>query len=558
MNVIEITAEKKPAQETIRLAAYCRVSSDSEDQLHSFAAQIRYYKDYERRHPQYKLVDIYADEGITGTCMDKRDDLHRLIRDCKKGLIDRIIVKSVSRFARNTQELLATIRFLKDIGVSIYFEEQGIDTDKLNSEMIVTFPGMAAQQESESISGNMRWSYKKRMESGDFNCCAPAYGFDLVDGDLVINKTEAAVVRRVFSMYLQGYGKQAIANKLNEESVPRRHGTKLWYAFGIDYMLNNERYMGDALLQKKYTTDTLPFKKVKNRGERPKYYVENANPAIVSRETYSAVQELQKSRQKNVGGKKTSYHPAIIDSATFGRVQEEMARRCGKRKVKQVGTKTEQGRYSSKYALTELLICGECGTPYRRCTWAANGKKKVVWRCINRLDYGKKYCHYSPSIEESVLQEAIMKAVMQTAKQNAEVLKTLKLHIGMGLSAGTTEDNSLDLQIRIAEIEAEFQKMLKAIAADNVEAFDEEKAKALMDEKAKLQIQLDRIADTKQKRENAKSRLDEIFTIIEALANHPISYDDQIVRQILESVIVESKEKIKVVFVGGLEVTQTI
>ena len=169
---------------------------------------------------------------------------------------------------------------------------------------------------------------------------------------------------------------------------------------------------------------------------------------------------------------------------------------------------------------------------------------------MESFDYGKKYCHYSPSIEESVLQEAIMKAVMQTAKQNAEVLKTLKLHIGMGLSAGTTEDNSLDLQIRIAEIEAEFQKMLKAIAADNVEAFDEEKAK--------LQIQLDRIADTKQKRENAKSRLDEIFTIIEALANHPISYDDQIVRQILESVIVESKEKIKVVFVGGLEVTQTI
>ncbi len=177
---------------------------------------------------------------------------------------------------------------------------------------------------------------------------------------------------------------------------------------------------------------------------------------------------------------------------------------------------------------------------------------------INRLDYGKKYCHNSPSIEESVLQEAIMKAVLQTARQNAEVLKTLKLHIGMGLSADATEDNSLDLQIKIAEIEAEFQKMLKAIAADNVEAFDEEKAKALMDEKAKLQLQLDRIADTKQKRENAKSRLDEIFVILEALANHPISYDDQIVRQILESVIVESKDRIKVVFVGGLGVTQSL
>lgn len=284
---------------------------------------------------------------------------------------------------------------------------------------------------------------------------------------------------------------------------------------------------GDAILNKTYIRDCLSKKVMINNGERPKYYVENN-------------------------------HPAIIDSATFGRVQEEMARRNGKRKIKQIGTKTEQGRYSSKYALTELLICGECGTPYRRCTWAANGKKKIVWRCISRLDYGKKYCHNSPSIEESVLQEAIMKAVLQTAQQNAEVLKTLKLHIGMGLSADATEDNSLDLQIKIAEIEAEFQKMLKAIAADNVEAFDEEKAKALMDEKAKLQIQLDRIADTKQKRENAKSRLDEIFVILEALANHPISYDDQIVRQILESVVVESKERIKVVFIGGLEVTQKL
>ena len=151
-----------------------------------------------------------------------------------------------------------------------------------------------------------------------------------------------------------------------------------------------------------------------------------------------------------------------------------------------------------------------------------------------------------------------MNAVLQTAKQNVEVLKTLKLHIGMGLSAETTEDNSLDLQIRIAKIEAGFQKMLKASAADKVEAFDEEKTKALMDEKAKLQVQLDRITDTKQKRENAKSRLDEIFVILEALANHPISYDDQIIRQILESVIVESKDRIKVVFIGGLEVTQLL
>lgn len=382
-------------------------------------------------------------------------------------------------------------------------------------------------KELQSISANVRWGKAQSAKEGNVPFQYKRFlGYRRgSDGKPEIDPEQAVVVKRIYERFLAGDSLATIANDLNADGIPTSSGNGQWQRGTIASILTNEKYKGDAILNKTYIRDCLSKKVMINNGERPKYYVENN-------------------------------HPAIIDSATFGRVQEEMARRSGKRKVKQVGTKTEQGRYSSKYALTELLICGECGTPYRRCTWAANGKKKVVWRCINRLDYGKKYCHDSPSIEESVLQEAIMKAVMQTAKQNAEVLKTLKLLIGMGLSAETTEDNSLDLQIRIAEIEAEFQKMLKAIAADNIEAFDEEKAKALMDEKAKLQIQLDRIADTKQKRENAKSRLDEIFMIIEALANHPISYDDQIVRQILESVIVESKEKIKVVFVGGLEVTQ--
>lgn len=308
MNVTEIMAKSKEENIIIRLAAYCRVSSDSADQLHSFAAQIRYYKDYERKHPEYKLVDIYADEGLTGTSMEKRDELNRLIRDCKKGKIDRIIVKSVSRFARNTQELLVCIRLLKEIGVSVYFEEQGIDTDKLNSEMIVTFPGMAAQQESESISGNMRWSYKKRMESGEFNCQYPAYGFNLMNGQLEINETEAVIVRRIFEMYLQGYGKQSIANILNTEGVCRRYNQKKWYACTVSYVLNNERYMGDALLQKSYTTEGLPFKKVRNKGELPKYYVENSNPPIVSREIYQAAQELQRAR-KNPRSKNKHIYP---------------------------------------------------------------------------------------------------------------------------------------------------------------------------------------------------------------------------------------------------------
>ena len=638
MNITEITSVRQQIAERLRLAPYCRVSSDSTDQLHSFAAQIRYYSDYAKKHPEYQLVDIYADEGITGTEMKKRDELNRLIADCRKGKVDRIIVKSVSRLARNTEELLVLLRMCKEIGVSVYFEEQGIDTEKLNMEMIVTFPGMAAQQESVNISGNLRWSYQKRMQSGDFNCTCPAYGFDLKDGELVINETEAAVIRRIFDLYLQGYGTLAIAKMLNEDGIPRKHGYEKWLPSSINYVLNNERYMGDALLQKSYTTETLPFRKMKNDGRLPQYYVENSKvvfryknflgyrkgedgqPEIVPEEAetirliydrflagdslkgiaklleekgiksptgkaewqFSTIQSIlsnerykgdaiinktyitdciSKKVRVNNGERPKYYvensHPAIIDSSTFGRVQEELARRSGKRKISRKA-KTEQGKYSSKYALTELLVCGECKSAYRRCTWTASGKKKIVWRCINRLDFGKKYCRNSPTVEESVLQRAVMAAIMETANQNTEVLRTLKLHIGMGLAGEKSEDNSIDLQIRIAEIDAEFKKMLDRVSTDTIEAFDEETATRLMNEKSRLQQQLDNIADAEQRRENAKSRLDDIYMILDGIKNRPMEYDDQIVRQLLECIVVDSKEQITVIFKGGLKSVQLL
>ena len=296
----------------------------------------------------------------------------------------------------------------------------------------------------------------------------------------------------------------------------------------IQSIISNEKYAGNAVLNKTYVVDCLSKKVKRNDGKaRPMYFVENN-------------------------------HPAIIDPATFGRAQEELARRTGKRKVKQRGTKTEQGKYSSKYALTELLVCGECGTPYRRCIWAVRREKKPVWRCINRLDFGKKYCHHSPTMEEGVLQEAIMTAILRTAKQSADVLETLKLHIGMGLDISDTEDNSLDIQIRIAEIDAEFKTMLQAIATDTVEDFDEQRATELMAEKNRLEQQLAQYDNAQQEREKTESRLDEIFTILEGLENHPMEYDDRLVRQVLECVVVESKEQIKIIFKGGLTVNHNV
>lgn len=242
----------KPNEEVKkRIAAYCRVSTDSMDQKNSFITQIKYYSNYVKTHPQYELVDIYADAGITGTSMKKRDEFKRMLNDCQKGKIDRIVTKSVSRFARNANELISAIRMLKEMDISVFFEEQGIDTDKINVEMLVTLPALSAQQESQNISDNVRWSYKKRMESGQYNTSCPAYGFRMINGELRIKEDEAEVVRRIYDLYLQGYGKQSIANILNKENPD---SSRKWYVYGIDYILNNERYMGDAVLQKKYTT----------------------------------------------------------------------------------------------------------------------------------------------------------------------------------------------------------------------------------------------------------------------------------------------------------------
>lgn len=393
------------------------------------------------------------------------------------------------------------------------------------SEFYITIYGSIAQSESENISANVKWGKAQSTKQGNVPFqCKHFLGYTKnADGEIEIVPEEAEIIREIYEQYLSGESLYGIKCYLEEKEIPTPAGCSVWRQETIRSILSNEKYKGDAIINKTYVSDCISKRVKANNGERNKYYIENN-------------------------------HPAIIDAGTFARVQEEIARRSGKPKVKQKGTKTELSRYSSRYALSELLICGECRTPYRRCTWTAKGKRKIVWRCINRLDYGKKYCHHSPSIEESLLQDAVMRAVMQTAKQNVEVLKTLKIHIGMGLTDEVTEDKTLDIQIRIAEIDAEFQKMLKAVSADNADGIDEERITELMNEKQRLTVQLEQYAAVRQKRESAKSRLDEIFTILDGLQNHPKEYDDKLVRQIIECIVVESKEKIKVVFIGGTEI----
>ena len=527
---VDIAEEIKQAYRQLRVAAYCRVSTAQEEQLNSYDVQVRYYTEKIRSEPKWAFVGIFADRGLSGTSTKKRDEFNKMIKQCRRGKIDMIITKSISRFARNTADVLKYVRMLKEIGVDIFFEEQNIHSTQPGAEFYITIYGSIAQSESENISANVIWGKNQSAKEGKVPFQYKRFlGYRRgPDGKPEIDPEQAEVVKRIYSSFLAGDSMTTIANTLTADGVPTPSGSGRWVPGTIQSIISNEKYAGNAVLNKTYVVDCLSKKVKRNDGKaRPMYFVENN-------------------------------HPAIIDPATFGRAQEELARRTGKRKVKQKGTKTEQGRYSSKYALSELLVCGECGTPYRRCTWTVKGEKKPVWRCINRLDFGKRYCHHSPTMEESVLQEAVMAAIMRTAKQSADVLGTLKLHVGMGLKNDDGEDNSLDIQIRIAEIDAEFKAMLQAIATDTVEDFDEQRATALMAEKNSLEQQLAQLDNAQQEKENAESRLDEIFTILDGLENHPMEYDDRLVRQVLECVVVESKEKIKVIFAGGLEVEQAI
>ena len=509
MNITEITGRKKQSDEPTRLAAYCRVSSDSADQLHSFAAQIRYYSDYVKKHSEYRLVDIYADEGLTGTEMKKRDELNRLITDCKKGKIDRIIVKSVSRLARNTEELLVLLRMCKDIGVSVYFEEQGIDTEKLNMEMIVTFPGMAAQQESVNISGNMRWSYQKRMQSGEFNCTCPAYGFDLKDGQMTVNETEAAVIRRIFSLYLQGIGTQTIAKMLNGDNVPRRYGQKKWYHSTVKYVLTNERYMGDALLQKSCTTEVLPFRKVKNDGRLPQYYVENSNPPIVSRETYEATQTLMRSR------------------------------------------KTESCK-RKKYPLTGKLRCPDCGRTFRHQT--VNGT--AYWLCGGRSS-GAENCR-NRRVREDAVYAAFADMVMKLKTYRTELLGTLIRQMEtMQNRTSRNQERIRQIDKEIADLGAKNLIITRMHTSGALDAAEYAGQTAVIGNRI-TELRIERRKKLAEDENDAM--IDSLKELYETLEEYEptVEFDEALFNEIAESITVDSNAQLTFRLMGGIELTEEI
>ena len=523
-----ILSSRKDEYRRLRVAAYCRVSTDEEDQLNSLETQMQYYTSKIAENPNWSMVGIYADEGISGTRADKRDQFMKLMRDCQKGKVDYILTKSTTRFARNTVDSLTWIRKLRAIGIGVYFEEQNLDSSKVENETLIGFFSVMAQSESESISGNVKWGIHKRMRNGTY-----AVRFDMLgyrkgdDGQPYIVHEEAEIVRALFNRFLDGATMGQLKEFLESQNILTRQGKAEWSASVIRKMLSNEKYVGDVLYQKTYCVDCISKKVKVNRGEVTRYLISNN-------------------------------HAPIIDRDTFNLVQAELSRRNSKNK-KMDSAITEQGKYSGKFALSELLICGSCGSYYRRRAKVANGKTTQYWRCINRLEHGKKYCKDSAGIEEQMLQETICRCLSKMLEDSQEVYSLIQSNLAYAVSG-----NSAALDVHLIETQ---MKQVKQDADNMMEKMSKTEGSTELYEKALSEL-FEQLVALRTKYEQARAQSEqsesvnaEVQRILNILQNTEISfteYDDLTVRRLVECIQVCGKDKIIVTLKGGYQAEEEL
>ena len=518
MRIIEIPASmresagRKNTVRKLRVAAYCRVSTEEEEQQGSFEIQKLYYTEKINSTPEWEVAGIYADDGISGVHTKKRDGFNQMIQDCKKRKIDLILTKSISRFARNTLDSIQYVRMLKQMGIAVVFEKENINTATMNSEMILTVLSAFAQAESESISQNVARGKRMGYKHGKF---AFPYGRIIgyrkgADGKPEIIPEQAEIIRLIFNSYLQGDSLQSIKAKLETAGALTARGNTEWSAQSIQRILQNEKYCGDVLLQKTFTEDVLTGVHKKNTGQLPQYYIEN-------------------------------YHEGIVSKQMFREVQAEIARRNSKSAANQ--RKRRRGRYNSKYALTELLVCGDCGSPYKRVTWNIHGRKQIVWRCVNRIEYGTKFCGSSPSIPEEKLHRAILKAVQDLAANfTDEVAAQIN---GILHSIQTGESIKPNLQEQLEQTQQEFDRLLEmSLDFDEDTPFLDDRLKKLNSKIKRLKKVIDDSAAQQEKASQPE-------TLLSAKVLQIQEYDDALTARIIEKITVRSRNEIEIRFIGG-------
>lgn len=389
------TGRSQDAKPKLRVAAYCRVSTDSDEQATSYEAQVEHYTEYIKKNPEWEFAGIYADDGISGTNTKNREEFNRMINDCEAGTIDMIITKSISRFARNTLDCLKYIRQLKEKNIPVFFEKESINTMDAKGEVLLTIMASLAQQESQSLSQNVKLGLQFRYQNGQVQVNHNRFlGYTKdEDGNLVIDPEQAEIVKRIYREYLEGYSMDKIAAGLEADGILTGAGKPRWHTSTINKILRNEKYIGDALLQKTYTTDFLNKTRVKNTGIVPQYYVEGNHEAIIPKDIYM-------------------------------RVQEELVRR----RVVKTSANGKKRSYSCNHCFSQIIICGDCGEMFRRIHWNNHGCKSVVWRCISRLESTGLECH-ARTINELDLQEIVVAALNELLGDKSKYQQQLQQNI---------------------------------------------------------------------------------------------------------------------------------
>lgn len=472
----------------LRVAAYCRVSTDNEEQATSYDTQIQHYREYIISKPEWELVDIYADEGISATNTKKRDDFNRMIDDCKLGLIDLVITKSISRFARNTVDCLNYIRELKEMNIPVFFEKENINTMDAKGEVLITIMASLAQQESESLSQNVKLGMQYRFQQGKIMVNTTCFlGYDKDDkGNLVINQKQAEVVKRIFREYLEGKSILAICRGLERDKIKTSRGNARWHDSSVRKILENEKYMGDALLQKTYTVDFLNKKRVKNNGIMPQYYVEDSHPAIISKEIFMQVQEeiARRGMLKDVHGR----------------------RKC----------------FSAAHAFSQITFCADCGAEFSRLHWNNHGKKSIVWRCSKRVeDYTK--CS-ARTIKEDDLQQAFVEALQIMIGDSSNYLKRLQSNLNQIIvdpcALQNIDDQLNKLQHELIE------------RTENHEDYTD-----IADEIFRLREQREKVQVSKSSQAEYKKRIKELQFFIKSQPKQ-MEFDETLARHLLSKITI--------------------
>ena len=491
-----------------KVCAYCRVSTDMEDQRTSYYSQIEHYSNFIKKNKDWEFVGVYADDGITGTQIKNRDEFIRMIDDCKEGKIDIIIAKSISRFARNTVDTLNTVRLLRELDIDVFFEKENIHTLNMDSEMFLTLYSAFAQAESESTSMNVILGYKAKMKRGEPCGSIICYGYDYNKNtkELTINEKEAIVVRKIFKYYIDGYGSTVIAKKLTNNGIAAPKGGKKWHPAVIKDMLRNVKYVGDLCGQKFYVESPISHKLVRNRGQKPMYYAKDHHEPIIERCIFDKVQAIYQARSIKIkDGKKY----------------------CEK--------------YSLRYTFSSMIHCEQCGSSYVRRTTKYTNKdgvthEHVYWTCSSNASNHHKICEGSVTIRDEELKSLFVMLFNKFLNQsrNDDLIKKIKNVI----SKSNSEEKILILNKKINSVKDRMSKLIDLNINLNInnDVFIE-KNRQLNEELIELQKERDEISNEKKYIQKEEKRLKEIEKELEKSSTIK-KFDDTIFKKLISKVII--------------------